>query len=136
MSSHSRSVPIARIERVALWTDQLGRLRDFYAHWLGAQASPIHVDPGSGLRAVLLDFCGVGLELIVPPTLAEHPPEKRGSGHPYIALSLGSADAVDRLTTGLAAAGHQVIEPPRRSWEGAYRSVVLDPDGNRVELTV
>jgi hypothetical protein len=30
-----------------------------------------------------------------------------------------------------------VLEPPRRDGElGRYESVVLDPDGNRLELTV
>ena len=37
----------------------------------------------------------------------------------------------------IAAAGHRVLEPPHRAGElGRYESVVLDPDGNRVKLTV
>jgi hypothetical protein len=47
----------------------------------------------------------------------------------YLAFALGSADAVDRATSGLAAAGHPVIDPPQRSPDGCYRSVVLDPGG-------
>jgi hypothetical protein len=47
----------------------------------------------------------------------------------YLAFALGSADAVDRATNGLAAAGHPVIDPPQRSPDGCYRSVVLDPGG-------
>jgi len=35
------------------------------------------------------------------------------------------------------AAGHRVLERPHRTGErGRYESVVLDPDGNRVKLTV
>jgi predicted enzyme related to lactoylglutathione lyase len=37
----------------------------------------------------------------------------------------------------MAAAGHRVLEPPHRTGElGRYESVVLDPDGNRLKLTV
>ena len=30
--------------------------------------------------------------------------------------------------------GHPVLDGPRRTGDGYYESVVLDPDGNRVEL--
>jgi hypothetical protein len=53
------------LERLALSTGRLERLRDFYTDRLGAQASPLYDDPVRGGRAVFLDFCGVGLELIV-----------------------------------------------------------------------
>jgi lactoylglutathione lyase len=54
-----------------------------------------------------------------------------------LGFALGSADAVDELTKVLAAAGDRVLEPPHRDDElGRYESVVLDPDGNRVKLTV
>jgi lactoylglutathione lyase len=134
MTTDPSPAAIARIDRVALWTAQLERLRDFYSDELGAPGSPIHEEPATGLQAVLLDFCGVGLELIEPRAGAQRPPERPGCA--YIAFALGSADAVDRLTERLAAAGHSVVVAPQRSWEGCYHAVVLDPDGNRVELTV
>jgi lactoylglutathione lyase len=55
----------------------------------------------------------------------------------HLGFALGSADAVDELTRVISAAGHRVIEWPHRTGEpGRYESVVLDPDGNRVRLTV
>jgi lactoylglutathione lyase len=42
---------------------------------------------------------------------------------------------VDRLTNWLRADGHSVLEGPRRTGDGYYESVVLDPEDNRVELT-
>jgi lactoylglutathione lyase len=32
--------------------------------------------------------------------------------------------------------GYAVLDGPRRTGDGYYESVVLDPDGNRVEVTV
>ena len=59
----------------------------------------------------------------------------RGLAH--LGFALGSADAVDELSRVIAAAGHRVLEPPHRAGElGRYESVVLDPDGNRLKLTV
>jgi len=43
---------------------------------------------------------------------------------------------VDALTQRLSDAGHLVIDGPRSTGDGYYESVVLDPDGNRVEITV
>ena len=55
----------------------------------------------------------------------------------HLGFALGSADAVDELSRVMARAGHRVLEWPRRAGElGRYESVVLDPDGNRVKLTV
>jgi lactoylglutathione lyase len=134
MTVHPRHAPIARIDRLVLRTAQLKQLRAFYAGQLGAHASSVY-QRTDGERGVVLDFCGVGLELI--ETL-------QGRGRPNglepcdvrMVFALGSADAVDTLATRLAAAGHRVIEQPHRAGDDGYRSVVLDPDGNHVGLTV
>jgi lactoylglutathione lyase len=43
---------------------------------------------------------------------------------------------VDSLTARLRQDGYRVVGEPRRTGDGYYESVVLDPDGNRVEITV
>jgi lactoylglutathione lyase len=134
MISHPIHTLIARIDRLVLSTAQLDRLHAFYAGQLGAQASPGFQRAG-GARAVLLDFCGVGIELIEHPASHERL-RARKPGAAHVVFALGSADAVDQLTPRLAAAGHSVVEQPHRSGDGCYRSAVLDPDGNRVGLTV
>jgi lactoylglutathione lyase len=58
------------------------------------------------------------------------PPGSLGWAH--LALSLGSEDAVDQAAARLAAV---VVDGPRRTGDGYYECVVLDPEGNRVELT-
>jgi lactoylglutathione lyase len=62
-------------------------------------------------------------------------PEARGS-FAHLALALGSETAVDAATERLRSAGVPVADEPRRTGDGCYESVVLDPDGNRIELTV
>ena len=127
---------IAQVEHIALATGDLGALCDFYRQ-LGGVASQPWTDPRYGLRCCVLDFCGVRLEVFERRSCH---PEAAGGPSPrllHLGFALGSADAVDELSRVLAAAGHRVLEPPHRpSVPGCYESVVLDPDGNRLKLTV
>jgi lactoylglutathione lyase len=127
----------AQIEQIALATDDVEGLRDFYRQ-LGGVASAPGTDPENGLRSCMLDFCGVRLELLNRPDHGKDAAANgRSPGLAYIGFALGSADAVDELSGVIAAAGYRVLESPHRSCElGCYESVVLDPDGNRVKLTV
>ena len=57
-------------------------------------------------------------------------------GWAHIAFALGSEQAVDELTDRLRSDGYAILDGPRHTGDGYYESVVRDPDGNRVELTV
>jgi lactoylglutathione lyase len=127
---------LAQIDHIALVTRDLDRLCEFY-RLLGAAASAPSGAPETGPRSCVLDFCGIRLEVF----------ERRGCrvdvngvgpspGLLHVGFALGSADAVDELSRVLAAGGHRVLEQPHRGALGRYESLVLDPDGNRLKLTV
>jgi lactoylglutathione lyase len=137
VSSEAPRPVLAQLENIALATDNVEGLRDFYLQ-LGRLASPPSTDPNTNLVSCVVDFCGVRLEFV------ERAPRGKGatgdggsSGLIHVGFALGSADAVDELTGVIAAAGYRVLELPHRTCElGCYESVVLDPDGNRLKLTV
>ena len=137
MSSDAFRATVAQIEHIALATNDVESLRDFYLQ-LGAVAAPPHTHPDTGFRKCVLDFLGVRLELFELPGGREAVARPEGSpGLVQLGFALGSADAVDELSKVIAAAGHRVLERPHRNAErGRYESVVLDPDGNRLQLTV
>ena len=137
MNSDAFRPTVAQIEHVALATNDLECLCDFYQQ-LGAVASPPCTDPDTSRRSCVLDFCGVRLELFERPQSGEGAGgDGRSPGLVHIGFALGSADAVDELSRVLAAAGHRVLKPPHRASElGRYESVALDPDGNRLKLSV
>jgi len=59
---------------------------------------------------------------------------KQHTGLIHFAISTGSKSQVDHITELLRKDGFRIIGEPRTTGDGNYESVVLDPDGNRVEI--
>ena len=126
------------IEHLALWTPDLERARAFYTDWLGARAGELYHNPSNGFRSYFLGFGqGPRLELMQMPGIPANANDidRQSTGLIHFAVSLGSEAAVDALTARLQAAGHRIVSAPRHTGDGYYESCVLDPDGNRIELT-
>ena len=66
-------------------------------------------------------------------------PQGKGAGEEVIgithmAFKTKGREEVDRLTELLRRDGYTVAGEPRTTGDGYYESIVLDPDGNRLEL--
>ena len=128
-----------RIEHIAIWTHDLERLRHFYETYFGGTANAKYVNPRKQFESYFLSFTdGARLELMqmpaVPPN--KNDVEQQFTGYIHIAFSAGSREAVDALTDRLRADGYRILDGPRTTGDGYYESSVLDPDGNRIEITV
>ena len=125
------------IEHIALWTHDLDRCKLFYTSYFGATAAPSYVNPAKGFESCFLSFSnGARLELMkttAVPVFA-YPPGTQPFGLTHLAISVGSDDAVDALTERLKNDGVPVLDGPRRTGDGYYEAVVLDPDNNRIEI--
>jgi lactoylglutathione lyase len=127
-----------RIEHIALWADDLELLGAFYARAFGAQIGRRYVNAAKGFESCFLTFePGARIELMTTSRLSptRHAPGVERMGLTHLAISLGSEAAVDELTARLRAEGVAILDGPRRTGDGYYESVVLDPEGNRIEIT-
>jgi lactoylglutathione lyase len=132
-------VTVARIEHIALWTADIEGLAGFYSTWLGATVGPRYINVSRGFESRFLTFdTGARLEIMQTSTLqpVRHESGAQRMGLTHLAFSLGTESRVEELTESLRDAGFPIVDGPRRTGDGYYESVVLDPDGNRIELTV
>lgn len=127
-----------RIEHLAIWVTDLEASKDFYTSYFEASAGEKYHNPQKSFTSYFLRFeSGSRLELMHRPDVAkllEVGQEVIGLTH--FAISVGSKEKVDRLTERLRNDGYGIIGEPRTTGDGYYESVVLDPEGNRIEITV
>lgn len=125
-----------KIEHVALWTRDLERSKSFYETYLGGHANDKYINVGKQFESYFLSFeDGARLELMQIPNIAKGTQEQT-MGWAHIAVSVGSKVAVDELTEHLQRDGYTIESNPRTTGDGYYESIVRDPDGNRIEITV
>jgi lactoylglutathione lyase len=128
------------IEHIAIWTKNLEQLKSFYETYFQARAGNKYINPDKQFESYFLTFPSgdARLELMRMPTIPEslNDTEVQFTGYIHLAFSVGSEEGIDALTTRLREDGFQVIDGPRHTGDGYYESCVLDPDGNRVEITV
>ena len=127
---------ILRVDHVGIWTGDLEGMRDFYVTYLGGSCGPLYENPRKGFRSYFISFAeGARLELM--SRAQGYPSSKPGAeaaGYAHVAYRVGSREAVDALTARLQAAGISVVDGPRVTGDGYYEVVIVDPEGNRVEI--
>jgi lactoylglutathione lyase len=124
-----------RIEHVALWVRDIDRVAAFYARYLGARVGDLYRNERRGFESRFLEFdSGARLEIMRRVDVTEGSPAER-LGFAHIAIAVGSEAGVDAFAARIAADGLTVAGAPRRTGDGYYECVVLDPEGNRVEIT-
>ena len=128
-----------KIEHLAIWTHQLEAMKLFYVSYFDAVCGEKYFNPIKEFSSYFLSFeDGARLELMQMPgipannndTISQH------TGLIHFAFSTGSKEQVDLLTEKIRRAGLAVIGEPRWTGDGYYESVVLDPDNNRIEITI
>ena len=60
---------------------------------------------------------------------------KEPSRPAHIAIAVGSRDAVDRLVERMRTDGITIASEPRLTGDGYYEAVVIDSEGNLIEIT-
>lgn len=127
-----------KIEHLAIWVKDLEGMRAFYERYFQAKAGEIYHNPKKNFYSYFLSFeQGCRLELMQKAEIPDNQndPHLQYIGLIHFAVAVGSKALVDSLTEQLRADGYQVVGEPRTTGDGYYESVILDPEGNRIELT-
>lgn len=128
-----------KIEHLAIWVQDLEKMKHFYTTYFSAQAGEKYHNPKKGFTSYFLSFAeGARLEIMhkeeIPKISEEAGFEHIGITH--FAISTGSKETVDSLTEQLRKDGFKIVGETRWTGDGYYESVILDPEGNRIEITI
>ncbi len=128
-----------RIEHVAIWTNNLENLKAFYVKFFNGIAGEKYVNTSKKFESYFLTFnAGPRLELMTSSDIETTYQSEKGKfvGYAHLAFSVGAKEKVDNLTEVITSSGIEVVDGPRYTGDGYYESVILDPDGNRIEITI
>jgi len=129
--------PEMRIEHIAIWVSDIEETRSFYEHYFNAKAGEKYVNLKKNFTSYFLSFeQGARLELMHRSEIPASVNQEEHLGLIHFAISVGSKEKVDLLTNELRKDGFKIIGEPRTTGDGYYESVILDPEGNQIEITI
>jgi len=127
-----------KISHIGIWVKDLELSKQFYTKYFDLSCGEKYYNPVNEFSSYFLAFplSETCIELM-------HKPEKHFSneqqhevyGLAHIAISVGSLEAVCALTNILRNDNFTIQSEPRTTGDGYFESVILDPDGNRIEIT-
>src|SRR5215218_6439639 len=126
------------LEHVAIWTNNLEELKEYYTRYFNARANDKYINPQKKFESYFLSFqSGVRLELMRMPTIPANlndTVQKQHRGIIHLAFGVASMEEVDAKAKQLENDGFEILSGPRRTGDGYYEFETLDPDNNRVEV--
>ena len=126
-----------RIEHIAIWTSDLERMRKFYQAYFNMKCSNKYENVIKGFSSYFLSFeRGARIEIMTRKDIYKGSDEKGlVNGLAHLAISVGNKEAVEKLTERLRLDGFEIFGDPRKTGDGYYESIILDPEGNHIEIT-
>lgn len=127
------------LEHVAIWTDNLEELKNFYVTYFGGVANSKYTNESKQFCSYFLTFkSGARLELMSMPDIPDNVNDrvkKQHKGIIHLAFGVDTMAEVDQKAIELTAANVPILSGPRKTGDGYYEFETLDPDNNRLEVT-
>lgn len=127
-----------RIEHIAIWADDLEKLKDFYVKYFAAAAGDKYINQDKNFESYFLSFeQGCRLEIMHQPSIPKNQNDtvEQYRGLIHFAISVGDKSKVLELTEELREDGYEIVDEPRRTGDGYFESVILAPESNRMGIT-
>ena len=126
-----------KIEHVAIWVSDLELMKDFYQKYFGAASNGKYHNVRTGFESYFLSFGeGPRIEIMKSPEVSNNNRKMKQFGYAHFAISVGNSQNVIDLTEVLRRDGFVIYSEPRTTGDGYFESVILDPDGNLIEITI
>ena len=126
-----------KISHIAMWVKDIENIKNFYMKYFNCKCNDKYINNKKGFESYFLSFENDSkLEIMNIKDINELNKENNFYGFAHIAISLGSKDKVDSLTKTLENDGYIIASNPRTTGDGYYESVILDPENNKIELTI
>lgn len=123
-----------KIEHIAIWVEDLEKMREFYCKYFDGVSNQKYENKIKGFESYFISFNGATrIELMKRKDIEERI-YKEILGLAHLAFKVGSKEKVNELTEIFRKDGYKIIGEPRTTGDGYYESVILDPEGNRIEL--
>ena len=127
------------LEHVAIWTDKLNELKDYYVKYFGGTPNEKYINQAKGFESYFISFTsGARLEIMKMPNIPDNINDRVIAQHKgiiHLAFSVDTKRKVDEKARELEAAGFKILRGPRKTGDGYYEFETLDPDNNRLEVT-
>ena len=127
------------LEHVAIWTDNLERLKEYYIKYFQAVSNDKYMNTNEGFESYFLSFeSGARLEIMSMPGIPgnlNHSIKAQYRGIIHLAFGVNSMEEVNIKAKELLQDGFPVLSGPRKTGDGYYEFETLDPDNNRLEVT-
>lgn len=127
------------LEHVAIWTDQLENLKDYYQKFFGGQPNNKYINKTNNFQSYFLTFKGgARLEIMSRSDIPSNQNDtitKQHLGIIHLAFGVETMEDVDSKALELQQNGYKILRGPRKTGDGYYEFETLDPDNNRIEVT-
>ena len=124
-----------KIDHVAMYVNDLEAEKDFFVKYFDAKAGSKYTNFRSDFSNYFLRFDdGSRLEIMTRSGSVDADKVRYRTGYHHIAISVGDRKDVDDMMKKFDADGVIVVSGARTTGDGYYAAVVVDPEGNEIEI--
>ena len=128
-----------RLEHVAIWANDLEKLKAYYVKYFGAKANEKYTNTSTSFSSYFLTFeSGARIEIMYRPDIPDNLNDTVATqykGIIHLAFEVETMAEVESKAKELEADGFPILKGPRKTGDGYYEIETVDPENNRLEIT-
>ena len=139
LPNHKQEKSVMTLEHVAIWTNDLERLKVYYMKYFGGIPNEKYTNEKKGFHSYFISFrSGARLELMTRAGIPDNQNDTIHTQHQgiiHLAFGVETMKEVDQKAKELQEDGYSILSGPRKTGDGYYEFETLDPNNNRLEVT-